>query len=123
MIHKVILANILMIAAVLICSIAVFSFFKEWVHPYYFEALVFVFFLMTLSYIVLFRVKEHPEKFISWFMILLVARFLIVGVGFLVLSLVGVENIRLLVINFFIVYFAYLVFEIIQLLPNLRANS
>lgn len=46
------------------------------------------------------------------------------SVGFVaVLLFMGVENLILFVVNFFIIYFFYLLFDIYTLISNLRPNS
>lgn len=46
------------------------------------------------------------------------------SVGFVaILLFIGVENLILFVVNFFIIYFFYLLFDIYTLISNLRPNS
>ena len=51
------------------------------------------------------------------------ARLIISLFAMLIVVMSGVENMVLLVINFSVIYFLYLLFEIIPLLSNLRRNS
>ena len=49
---------------------------------------------------------------------------LLSSIGFVaVMLMLGVENIILFIVNFFIVYFLYLLFDIYMLIANLRPNS
>lgn len=49
---------------------------------------------------------------------------LLSSIGFVAIMLMlGVENIILFIVNFFIVYFLYLLFDIYMLIANLRPNS
>jgi hypothetical protein len=53
----------------------------------------------------------------------IVIRFL-ASIGFVaILLFMGVENLILFVVNFFIIYFFYLLFDIYTLISNLRPNS
>ena len=51
------------------------------------------------------------------------ARLIISLFAMLIVVMSGVENMVILVINFSVIYFLYLLFEIIPLLSNLRRNS
>lgn len=49
---------------------------------------------------------------------------LLSSIGFVaVMLMLGVENIILFIVNFFIIYFLYLLFDIYMLIANLRPNS
>ena len=123
MIRRVIYPNVVFSGIILIVSIVVSLVQPALLHDYYFPIALFITFLMTLSLWLLVRKLNESEKFIGLYMILFVTRFLLIASIFLVFKLIKVPSLKLLVINFFLVYLSYLVFEIKQLLSNLRANS
>lgn len=120
---KVFYKNLLFVGTLLIVSFAVFYTFPQFLHSYYFHTLALTVGLMSASLIILLKHIANGEKFILWFLVLFIVRFLVVASVFLVLVVKEVPQLKLLSINFFLVYLIYLVFEITQLLGNLRANS
>ena len=123
MIRKVIFPNVIFAGAILLISIAILLLQPLWIHQYYFSVAGFIAFLMTASHWLLVKKMEASKEFVGLYIILFTVRFLLVGSIFLVFRITNTPSLTLLVVNFFIVYLSYLVFEIKQLLSNLRANS
>jgi hypothetical protein len=96
----------------------------EWVHEDIWKILSFFFLLtwfsgMFVQYLMNLSKENSPNIIIGATGI----RFL-ASAGFVALLLIlGVENKILFVINFFLVYFSYLLFDIYGLMANLRPNS
>lgn len=96
----------------------------EWVHEMMWIILSFFVLLTWLTgmftHYLLAISKENAVNIILGGIII---RFL-ASVGFVaILLFVGTENLILFVVNFFIIYFFYLLFDIYTLISNLRPNS
>jgi hypothetical protein len=123
MIRKDIVPTVLFVGAILLISIGVQAVQPSWIHGYHYPTVGFITFLMTMSLWLLVRRLRTSGEFVGLYMVLFVTRFLVIASIFLYFKLAEVASLKLLVINFFLVYLSYLVFEIKQLLSNLRANS
>lgn len=123
MIRKIIFPNVLFVGAILLVSIGVYIVQPSWIHSYHFPIVGLITFLMTMSLWLLVKRLKTSGEFVGLYMVLFVTRFLLIASLFLYFKLTEVASLKLLVINFFLVYLSYLVFEIKQLLSNLRANS
>ena len=123
MIRKILFPNILFSGLILLISLVIQLIWPMWLHDYHFPTVGLITFLMTMSLGLLVWKRNESEKFIGLYMILFITRFLLIATLFLVFKLKNTPSLELLVINFFLVYLSYLVFEIKQLLSNLRANS
>ncbi len=97
---------------------------QEWVHEAIWKILSFFFLLtwfsgMFVQYLIKLSKENSPNIIIGATGI----RFL-ASAGFVAVVLIlGVENKILFVVNFFIIYFLYLLFDIYALMANLRPNS
>jgi hypothetical protein len=67
--------------------------------------------------------KGHQTKFQNFFFLSTFIRLIASVIFIIVFLILKVENLKLLLTNFFIFYFFYLGFEIYFLLGNLRADS
>jgi hypothetical protein len=96
----------------------------EWVHETMWIILSFFVLLTWLTGIFThYLLAISKENAVSIILGGIVIRFL-ASVGFVaILLFIGVENLILFVVNFFIIYFFYLLFDIYTLISNLRPNS
>ncbi|WP_228527708.1 hypothetical protein [Pararhodonellum marinum] len=96
----------------------------EWVHTKFWEIILFYGLLTLFSGLLIqYLIKISKENFASILLLGTIIRFLasIVFIG--VLLYLGVENLILFVVNFFVVYLLYLLFDIYALITNLRPHS
>jgi hypothetical protein len=96
----------------------------DWVHPKIWEIILFYLILTGLSGLLIqYLIKISKENFASILLLGTILRFLasIVFVGIALYQ--GVENLILFVVNFFVVYLLYLLFDIYALITNLRPHS
>ena len=93
-------------------------------HPYKWGLIAF-FVILTLVTTGLseYGLKSGKEFFSNFYMLSILVRMFLSIIFIFILILADAENPFLLVIDFFILYFFYIVFEIYFLLGNLRANS
>lgn len=106
-------------------SALLFAFFSEffWIHPKKWTILTFFFLLASVNRYTLIKVGQDSALFITLFLGTLVFR-LLGSLTFLLIFLAkGVKEPKIFALNFLIVYFFYLFFEIYDLLNNLRPNS
>jgi hypothetical protein len=96
----------------------------EWVHETMWIILSFFVILTWLTGMFTHYLLElSKENSVSIILGGIVIRFL-ASIGFVaILLFMGVENLILFVVNFFIIYFFYLLFDIYTLISNLRPNS
>jgi hypothetical protein len=110
--------------SIVILITMVFGLQTSFWHPSKWIMLAFFTFLSFFNYSLYeIGLKDHQTKFQNFFFLSTFIR-LIAAVIFIIVALIlKVENLKLLLTNFFIFYFFYLGFEIYFLLGNLRADS
>ena len=93
------------------------------VHPQFWIILIFLFLVsLGTSTFVNFGVKRHPDKFNLFFFPSLIFRFFASVIFILVMVLIKTEALLFFVLDFFVLYLLYQVFEITSLMTNLRSH-
>lgn len=89
-----------------------------------FPAIVIFLFVLTLftSSFVLWGIRRHSEQFNAFFFSAMIFRFFASIIFILVMVLTGKEGLLFFVLDFFVLYLLYQVFEIISLMTNLRSH-
>ncbi|MDA0315217.1 MAG: hypothetical protein O2829_01460 [Bacteroidetes bacterium] len=76
-----------------------------------------------LNVITFWLYQKFPENFVSLKILGMLIRFLS-ALGFIgILIVLGLENIILFLVNFFLIFLFYLIFDIYTFISNLRPNS
>jgi hypothetical protein len=91
---------------------------KKWLILTFFVAFSFLF-----HRVIEFGLREKQKNFIPFYLSTVVMR-LILSLAFIGIELyLGIQNTELFIINFFVLYLFYTIFEIWNLSRNLRQNS
>jgi hypothetical protein len=93
------------------------------IHTNYLTIVLFLY-VMTLitSGFVLAGIRRHREQFNAFFFSAMIFRFFASIIFILVMVLMGMEAPLFFVLDFFVLYLFYQVFEIISLMTNLRSH-
>lgn len=124
MFKKILLRNILFSLALygIVWGLR-FTIFQQHIHSTITGILIFYFVLsMLVSWMMEIAIGDK-EKFVPVAMGAIVLRLLITVLSMVVVVIAGIENQESFIINFFIVYLCYLIFELTTVLSNLRPNS
>jgi hypothetical protein len=97
---------------------------KTLVHKDYWEMLVFfVFFGVAISFLHQILLRNFTKENLAQYLLgITVLRILVCGIYAAIIIYLGIENKLIWVANFFILYILFLVFELISVVANLRAN-
>jgi hypothetical protein len=97
--------------------------FPNWIHEKVWIILIFFSLFTLLSGIfVLYLIHLSKENTSNILLAASVLRLLASAAFFAVLMFIGIDHQMLFVINFFIVYLSYLLFDMLTLITNLRPN-
>lgn len=96
----------------------------EWVHETMWTILSFFVLLTWLTGMFSHYLLELSKENSVNILLGAIAIRLLASIGFVaILLFIGTENLILFVVNFFVIYFFYLLFDIYTLISNLRPNS
>lgn len=93
------------------------------VHDNYLLIILFLYILTLItSSFVLYGVKGNRDKFNAFFFSGMIFRFFCSIIFITVIALVGINDVLYFVLDFFVLYLLYQVFEITSLMANLRSH-
>ena len=98
--------------------------FGKWLHP---EKWIILSFFVAISYLFHTLIKQgmanKRENFVPFYLSTIVLRLILCSVFIGIELYFGVSKVTLFIINFFVLYLFYTIFEISNLYRNLRQNS
>ena len=106
--------------------IVVDMFIKEYTLMHYTKWVILAFFIgssLLTTFITSYGMKANPDGFNKYYFTSTGVRFFLSIIFVIICIFLRIEGRTLFVINFFVFYFLYFVFEIYFLLGNLRAKS
>lgn len=97
---------------------------KDLVHPDYWEMFLFFFlFGIAISFLHQILLRNFTKENLAQYLLgITVLRLLVCAIYAAIMIYLGIENKLIWVANFFILYILFLVFELISVVANLRAN-
>lgn len=98
-------------------------FIPRYIHRLTYVFHFFLFFLILVSRgMFLFLPQKNHEIFIQYWRLDSFLKLILVGVIFYLCKVRGIEDLKILAINFFVLYICYTMFDLFTLIPNLRTH-